>query len=108
MAVRIKINGKSYDNLDNINLVLTFDAIASTFSFDAYFDPTNQFHRELFKPLSFHLVEISEGNTLLLTGYILSQRYSATSKNTLVPVSGYSKTGILGGRFNSRQIYLPN
>ena len=59
MAVRIKINGKSYDNLDNINLVLTFDAIASTFSFDAYFDPTNQFHRELFKPLSFHLVEIS-------------------------------------------------
>lgn len=93
--LRIKIDNKDYEGFSNVAVNLTFDAVASTFSFDAYFDPENDSHRELFRPLRYREVKIYEDNVLLLTGNILSHRYSAQARNNLVPVSGYSKTGIL-------------
>ena len=93
--IRIKIDNKDYEGFGNVALNLTFDAVASTFSFDAYFDPENPAHRDLLRPLKYREVKIYDDSTLLLTGYILSHRYSAQSRNSLVPVSGYSKTGIL-------------
>jgi len=94
--LKIKINGRNYYNFNNVNLDLRYDSLASTFSFDGYFDPDNIEHRKLFRPLSYHSIQIWEENVLLISGYILSHKFSASSKNNLVPVSGYAKTGILG------------
>lgn len=94
--IRIKVDGKDYEGFSNVNINLSFDSLCSTFSFDGYFDPDNDVHRELFKPLGFKSIEIYEDKTRLLTGTILNHRYTASSKNNLVPVSGYSKTGVLG------------
>lgn len=97
MAIRIKIDGTFYDNIQNLTLDLVFDAIASTFSFEAYFDPDNAAHRRLFRPLSYHDVVIYEGSKVVLTGTALASRYASTLTNSAsVPVSGYSKTGVLG------------
>jgi len=93
--LEIKINGKNYTNFNNVSIELTYDAIASTFSFDGYFDPKNIEHRELYRPLSFHNIQIFKDKKLILTGYILSHKFKASAVNQLVPVSGYSKTGIL-------------
>lgn len=95
MATIIKINGCRYDNFDDLNVTLNFDSLSSTFSFSALFDPNNATHRKIFKPLTYPEVEIYNGDTLLLTGNILSQNFSPGPKRQLVPVSGYSKTGIL-------------
>jgi len=91
----IKINGKNYEHFSNVSLELTYDALASTFSFDGFFDDKDPYHRELFRPLQYHSVQIFEESELLLTGWLLSHRFSASAGDNLVPLSGYSKTGIL-------------
>lgn len=93
--ISVKIDGKNYEGFGNVNLNLTFDAVASTFSFDAYFDPDNDEHRKLFKPLGYKSVEIREDSTLLLTGVILASQFTASANSSQIPVSGYSKTGVL-------------
>jgi prophage tail gpP-like protein len=97
MAIRIKIDGTFYDNVQNLTLDLVFDAIASTFSFEAFFDPDDPAHRRLFRPLSYHDVAIYEDKKVILTGTALAGRYASTlTGSSSVPVSGYSKTGVLG------------
>lgn len=95
MALQIKINGKNYEHFQDVELGLVFDSVASTFSFNGYFDPNNEKDRRLFKPFSYYPVEIYENNQLLLTGVILSHVFNSSPTNKLVPVSGYSKPGIL-------------
>lgn len=92
----IKINGRNYDHFSNVNIELNYDALASTFSFDGFFDDKNTWHRDLFRPLQYHSVQIYEDKTLLITGWLLSHKFNASANNSLVPLSGYSKTGILG------------
>ncbi len=94
--MKIKINGYeiSFFTAGSINLKL--DSIASTFAFNCRFNPENDTHKELFKPLQYHKVEIfSSNNKLMLTGTILNNSFNADSKINLVAISGYSLSGIL-------------
>ena len=95
MATIIKINGNRYEAFQDLNIDINFDSLASTFSFSGLFDTDNSEHRRIFRPLSYNSVEIYDGNTLLLTGVILSHRYSPSNTRNLVPVSGYSLPGVL-------------
>jgi len=96
MATIVKINGRSYENFQDLEISKTFDSAASTFSFNGKFDTNNAAHRRIFKPLTYNKVEIFDDSTLLLTGTILSHRFSPSSNDELVPVSGYSLPGVLG------------
>lgn len=94
--MRIKINNRDFLYFNNFVVKLKLDAVASSFSFVAVFNPDNEHHKKLFKPLSFNKIEIyRDDNTLLLTGVIVNFDFVSSNSPELVKVSGYSLGGIL-------------
>lgn len=94
--MKLKINNNEYLFFNNISIDFFLDSVASTFSFKGRFNPENKFHKEIFKPLSFNLVEIFYPNdTLLFTGFILNTSLGSGPVRELQVLSGYSKSGII-------------
>jgi prophage tail gpP-like protein len=93
--ITIKINRKEYTFFETYSIDLHFNAISSSFTFTALFEPDSKVHRDLFKPLSFPLIEIFESGKLILTGYIVNNKFNKSAKSKSIPISGYSKTGLL-------------
>ena len=94
--MRIKINGNQYLFFNSLKISLSLDSIASTFSFVARFNPENENHKKLFKPLSYQKVEIfNDADVLIFTGTIINHSFNSDSNPNLVNVSGYSLAGIL-------------
>lgn len=92
----IKINGRNVDFFTKVSIQLKLDSIASVFQFQARFNPENDDHKELFKPLQYHKVEIFNDNKVLIfTGTILNHAFESDSGTNLVSISGYSLSGIL-------------
>lgn len=73
-----------------------FNSLASTFSFDFYFDPTDKEHAEIVCVSHMHESQIYYNGKLVDTGYILTQEFFDDGKPSLVPISGYSKPGVFG------------
>lgn len=73
-----------------------FNSLASTFSFEFYFDPRNQVHAETVCVSHLHECQIFYNGKLQLTGYILANKFKNNGKPQLVKLSGYSKAGALG------------
>ncbi len=92
----LKIAGKRYDFFDEFTLNLSYNNIASAFTFSGFFDPDNKTQRELFRPLQYKSVEVYGYGKKLLTGTILNTSTSVSNTKDLATVSGYSKTGVLG------------
>lgn len=96
MNAVIKINGKKYDFFTNLTINLNHGDLASSFSFSAFYDPTQPAHREIFRPFTYSdcVIETEEGQ-VILTGTILSHKFGTSSQRRLATLSGYSKTGVL-------------
>lgn len=93
--MKLKINGKQFDFFNESSVVLKYDSIGSTFSFNLFFNPQNPDHRQILKPFSYNRVEIFDGDELLLTGTALVGGFKKDSLSQLVNVAGYSLPGIL-------------
>lgn len=94
--MKIKINGKNLEHFTDISLKRSLDSIASTFSISVRFNPENDDHKELFKPLQYFDIQIySDSGELLFTGTILNHAFKSDSGFNLLVISGYSKCGIL-------------
>lgn len=94
--MKIKINGKFVENYNELSITRSLDSIASTFSFKIRFNPENDDHKELFKPLQYHKVQIYRNdNFLIFTGIILGHSFESDSSSNLLSISGYSLSGIL-------------
>lgn len=91
----LRVNNKKYNFFESVNVTLRYDSVASTFSFDAYFNPENEDHKALFRPLSFHKAVIEFNGEKLITGTILNHGLISTAKDELKSISGYSLTGVL-------------
>lgn len=94
--MKIKINGSICENFNAVKIDLSLDSIASKFAFKVRFNPENDTHKELFKPLQYHKVEIfNEDNALIFTGTILNHSFESSAAPSLLTISGYSTCGIL-------------
>lgn len=94
--MKVKINNKFYNFFDNITINHKLDSIASSFSFDARFNPENLDHRAIFQPLAYNVVQIYDNNDILkFTGVTVNTSLGSNSKRDLQNISGYSKAGIL-------------
>lgn len=94
--MKVKINDRFYYSFDAVTINYKLDSVASAFSFKARFNPDNQFHKEIFKPLQYQKVEIFDNeDNLKLTGNILNTSLSSGSSRELQTISGYSKSGII-------------
>lgn len=83
-----------------------FNSLASTFSFDFYFDPRNQEHAEMICVTHLHEVRLyftknedplyePTAAELELTGYMLLNKFKNDGKPHWVTCSGYAKPGVL-------------
>lgn len=106
MSLTLKINARHRDNpnaspiisvnrINNAEFNLPFNSLASTFSFDYLFDPTNQTDAEVVCVTHMHECQWFYNGKLFLTGYMLSQEFENTGKPTWVKLAGYSKSGSL-------------
>ena len=94
--MKIKIDGRFYDFFNDISINFKLDSVASAFSFKARFNPENEFHRYIFRPLGYRLVEVfTNDDKLLLTGISTRVDLGSTAQRQLQAISGYSKGGIL-------------
>lgn len=94
--MKIKINNQFLNFFDNLTINLSLDSFASPFNFVTRFNPSNLTHKALFKPLSFNRVQIyTDDDKLLLNGFAVNHRFKSSNQPQLVPISGYSKAGIL-------------
>jgi len=92
----IKINGRIIEHFTELNIQMNLDSIASTFGLRVRFNPENDDHKELFKPLQYHKVEIfSDSKKLRFTGVLLNHSFDSDSSFNLLNISGYSLSGIL-------------
>jgi prophage tail gpP-like protein len=94
--MKIKIAGKYFEHYNDVSVDTSLDAVASTFSFTAKYDHKNAFHREVFRPLSYHRIEFLHDNGRpISTGTITTSAFNSKAAPELVQVSGYSLGGVL-------------
>ncbi len=93
--LELKIRGKKFRFFNDFSVTLNYNGIASTFSFSGYYDIEDADQKALFKPLSYHEVEVYYKDKLILTGTALSNNASISDKKALGTITGYSKTGVL-------------
>lgn len=91
---RIKIRTIKFFN--NFRMNLSYDSIASTFSFNFYFDPENHDHEELACVSHYHEAILEHKGQKLLHGYIVQQDFEDSSVKEMASFSGYSLPGFLG------------
>ena len=91
----LKINNKEFDFFNNVNVQMTFDGIASSFSFDAVFNPEDEEHKKLFRPLRYSKIEIEHNGETLITGRKIGSGFKSAAKKTTSTINGYSLTGVL-------------
>ncbi|MBX2906170.1 MAG: hypothetical protein KF744_09040 [Taibaiella sp.] len=95
--MKLKVNGRVFDKWVNLSVSLVYASLASTFSFDLYFDPWDPVHREIMRPGAYNTAEvISDSGEVLITGVLLSPSFRTAATNALVPVTGYTRSGVLG------------
>lgn len=94
--MKIKINNKFFSNFNEIKVNFSLDAVASRFEIKGTFNPYNKSHREIFRPLSFNLIEIyTNFDKLIFTGYVVNHAFESSPTTKYQPLTGYSKPGIL-------------
>ncbi len=91
----LKIKKRKYDFFNSFQLNLKYDSVASTFSFNAYFNPENKDHRELLHIGHFHPIEVEHNDELLVSGILLSEVFKDSSVKELTSLGGYSFPGVL-------------
>jgi prophage tail gpP-like protein len=100
LQIVLIVDKKEFTHFSNVDVNLKLDSVASSFSFDGYFDIQDRILEKLFKPLSYLPCEVwakdlDNGiNEKLITGTILNQALSIQRNKQLTGVSGYSKTGV--------------
>lgn len=91
----IKVRNRAIRNYNNFQLTLKYDAVASAFSFSWLFDPADPVQKEIARPGAYHPVVIEHNGERLLTGYMISQTFTASEVKKLAAIGGYSIAGVL-------------
>lgn len=91
----LKIGQTKIDFFNRFALDLKYNSIASSFSFDFYFDPELAAHRTLFRPGSYQTCTVEHEGELLITGRILHHSFTDQSEKQMASISGYSLPGVL-------------
>lgn len=95
LKINDRITNRSVDKFNQFRLNLQYDSIASTFSFNFFFDPENKDHKEMACVSHYHTCTLEHNNELLLTGYVLSQAFNHSNVKQLAAIGGYSLPGFL-------------
>ena len=92
---KLVIGDTAFDKFLEFNLNLRYDSVASDFSFTPWFDPSNEAHKQAFKPGTYKPVKVYYNDEILLTGTVLNLSFVSSAQNNGLAISGYSVTGVL-------------
>ena len=95
LIINDRIRNRKIAFFNDFTLALKFDSVGSAFSFSFYFNPDNPEHKEVMCIGHYHLCTVTHNGETLLTGFILSQKFSSSSARQMVSISGYSLPGVL-------------
>lgn len=95
LKINDRFRNRTVKFFNDFKFSLRYDSIASTFSFNYYFDPNNPEHKELSCVTHFHEVTLEYDGELILTGVIVSQKFKRSTTKQLAQFSGYSLPGVL-------------
>lgn len=98
MILRIndRIRNRRIEKFNDIDVTIAFDAMASQFAFQFYYDPNDDELKDLACIGHYHEASVEFQNQTLLTGFILNEKFKSASKQTMITMSGYGKSGVLG------------
>lgn len=91
----VKVKNKTLSFFNNFSIDLKYDSMASTFSFNYYFDPDVVSHRLLAQIGGYYFVTLEHNGELILTGRIINHRFTSSPKPELAKFAGYSLAGVL-------------
>lgn len=89
------LRNKKLDYFDNVEVTMSFDAIASTFGFGFYFNVENNIQRDLAVMGLYPDCRVEENGEVLIYGTIVSNSFNSNPSKSVLPITGYSKTGVL-------------
>lgn len=95
LYINDRIRTRKVEFFSNFVLTLRYDAVASTFGFDFYFNENNIELKELACVGHDHICQLKHNGELLLTGYILNENFDDQSERSLISFAGYSKCGAI-------------
>src|SRR5690606_19933079 len=85
-----------YINFSSVTISRSLDAVASSFTLEAYYDVENKEQINALLPLGYQDITIVDDNdNLLLTGVCLNTSKTDEATANTVSISGYSKAGVL-------------
>ena len=90
-----RIRNTEVEFFNDLDLTLTYDGLASSFSFGFYFDPEDQTLIDLACIGHYHLCTLEDKGELILKGYILNESFKSSRKRELARISGYTISGVL-------------
>lgn len=95
LKINDRIRNRKVDFFTKFAIEFKYDSIASLFSFDFFFNPENQEHVDLACIGHYHLATLEYNDELLLSGFILNEKFTDKSQKQLTRFSGYSYPGVL-------------
>ncbi len=95
LKINDRIRSRQLDYFNKFSLSLKYDAMASAFGFEYYFDPGNSEQKELSCIGHYHECTVEHNGELLVTGQILSINMTSAPERKLVQIGGYALPGVL-------------
>ena len=94
-SVTIFINSQQVTQFSGFSMSPAIDVVGAGFSFNTPFFPEQKIYRDLFRPFSYHPVEIHIGGNLVLTGVMEGVSPSVSPSQTSVNIQGRSKVAVI-------------
>jgi hypothetical protein len=95
LFINDRIINRKIEFFDKFNIEMDYDAIASVFKLEFFFNPDNPAHKEITVPGHYHLCTISHNKQLILTGQILNETFNDYPEPQLMAIGGYSLPGVI-------------
>ena len=104
LKISDRFRDRKVEFFNDFQINLIHNSIGSTFSFNFYFDPFNEEHKEFAAP-HYHTVTLEFNGEPFFRGTITNQKFRRSSKKQLASIGGYSITGVLQDSQIPTEIY---
>lgn len=108
ILINDRFRNRKINFFNKFSVHLKYDAIASSFAFQFYFDPNNIEHKELACLGHYHICKVTHNGETLITGNLISNTFNSSKVKQLVSLGGYSLTGVLEDVEIAPQKITPN
>lgn len=95
LRINDRLRSREVRFFNSYKIGLKFGAIASTFSFDFFYDPENKEQKELACIGHYHICSLMFGNELVMKGNMISTGFKSQDSRQMAAIGGYSLAGFL-------------